>query len=376
MQKIPAGFAGIYKAERCCMTGIFKTDMEEAVERVEAWWEGLAVSRPAIQITAPKHIGKPVVPEKTPSNIHDFWTEPEVVIPRIFNQMAGTWFGGEAFPVVFPVSGKFVAITSRFLGAENHYIDTTTTWAEPINSSYEELVPSLVYTPGNYWWNIAEKLLKRASAFITQNELTCFLGNPDLNGPTEILSELRGQEQFCLDFYDFPQWIKPAIEQVQSVWLEYWKRCTAITHPHGGYFTWMKIWSEKKAVDIQSDVSCLLSKDQFDEYLLPSLVNQIEAFDRTVYHLDGPQAVRHLDSLLEIPGLTAIQWVQGAGGGKVTEWIPLLQRIQENGKPVYLYCEPEEVEMLAKKLSHQGLMLVTQCSSEAQGREILSALNR
>jgi hypothetical protein len=29
--------------------------------------------------------------------------------------------------------------------------------------------------------------------------------------------------------------------------------------------------------------------------------------ERTIYHLDGPDAIRHLDALLELPALDGIQ---------------------------------------------------------------------
>jgi hypothetical protein len=34
--------------------------------------------------------------------------------------------------------------------------------------------------------------------------------------------------------------------------------------------------------------------------------------ERTIYHLDGPGALRHLDRLLAIPELDCAQWIQGA----------------------------------------------------------------
>ena len=88
---------------------------------------------------------------------------------------------------------------------------------------------------------------------------------------------------------------------------------SAICHRLGGWFFWMRIWSDRPAVDLQSDVSCLVSRELFDEYFLPFIEQQTAWAERTVYHLDGPGAIRHLDSLLALPRLTAIQWVPGAG---------------------------------------------------------------
>jgi hypothetical protein len=122
----------------------------------------------------------------------------------------------------------------------------------------------------------------------------------------------------------------------------------------------MGIWSELPATDLQSDFSCLISKNMFDEYFLPFIAEQTEMVPRTIYHLDGPGAVRHLDSLLALPHLDGIQWIPGAGAKPAVEWIPLLQRIQQAGKLVYVYCDKTHVQKLVEELDPEGLMLVVE----------------
>jgi hypothetical protein len=51
--------------------------------------------------------------------------------------------------------------------------------------------------------------------------------------------------------------------------------------------------------------------------------------DRCLYHLDGPQALRYLDRLLEIPAVHAIQWVPGAGRDYWVDWISLVTGIAD-----------------------------------------------
>jgi hypothetical protein len=110
----------------------------------------------------------------------------------------------------------------------------------------------------------------------------------------------------------------------------------------------------------------------FDEHFLPFIAEQTERIPRTVYHLDGPCAVQHLDSLLGLSQLDAIQWVYGAGGGRAVDWIDLLRRIQAGGKPFQVLCEMAEVETLMRELSPEGMMLVvTDCSSQAEGERLL-----
>jgi hypothetical protein len=114
----------------------------------------------------------------------------------------------------------------------------------------------------------------------------------------------------------------------------------------------------------------------FGEFFLPSLRQQTEWVERTIYHLDGPDAVRHLDALLSLPKITAIQWIQGAGAPPVSKWIRLLRRIQAGGKLLQLYCSPGEVETLLAELEPEGLLLITHCNAEEEAKEVLAKAPR
>ncbi len=129
-------------------------------------------------------------------------------------------------------------------------------------------------------------------------------------------------------------------------------------------------------MDLQSDVSCLVSKGMFDEYFLPFIGQQTLWAERTVYHLDGPAAIRHLDSLLSLPRLTAVQWVAGAGAPSAAHWIPLARGVLAAGKRRLLDCEPGEVRTLVQELGNEGLMLSTRCASEEEARGLLASMPR
>lgn len=67
--------------------------------------------------------------------------------------------------------------------------------------------------------------------------------------------------------------------------------------------------------------------------------------------------MRHLDLLLEIPELSAIQWQPGAGQPMAIEWIPLLKKIQDKGKSICIDAQFEHVPSLLEHLSTKGLYL-------------------
>jgi hypothetical protein len=138
----------------------------------------------------------------------------------------------------------------------------------------------------------------------------------------------------------------------------------------------MGTWSSKPATDLQCDFSIMVSKAMFDEFFLRPLEDQTRMVARTIYHLDGPGAARHLDSLLAMENLSGIQWVPGAGAKPMSEWIDLLQAIQAGGKLLWISCQPSEVEKLLKALKPEGLMLSTHCARPEEIDEVLRMVEK
>ena len=333
----------------------YKDDIEESRLRVEAWWNHELLDRPPLLLRFRKPAGASGICERANDESHDeaalerAYTDPGVAIPAAKRWIESQCYEGEAFPVMCPVAS--VAITGNYLGCPLHLAQDTA-WSDPIIDDWESR-PVFRFDPANKWWKATERVL---AAGVEQSD-GYFVSLPDLNGPTQILAQLRSMDRLLLDFYDNPEQIKPALREINDAWFQYWDECTRITQPLGGFFNWMGIWSDKPATDLQSDVSCMMSREFFDEYFLPFIEEQTERIERTVYHLDGEGAIRHLDSLLKLPKLTAIQWVAGAGAKPAVEWIPLMKKIQAAGKLVFTYCLKEDVQRLLEELDPAALLL-------------------
>lgn len=80
--------------------------------------------------------------------------------------------------------------------------------------------------------------------------------------------------------------------------------------------------------------------------------------DRNMYHLDGPQALRYLDTLLALPEIHAIQWVPGAGRDHWANWIPVYQRIQTAHKAFCVTVPVEELDDVMAVLRPEGVWLI------------------
>jgi hypothetical protein len=134
---------------------------------------------------------------------------------------------------------------------------------------------------------------------------------------------------------------------------------------------WLPAWWPGRANVIQCDYIALISTEMVEEFFIESIFAEARWLDRAIFHLDGPDALRHLDLLLTITEIQAIQWVPGAGALPMTRWIPLLKHIQAEGRSLHLSVWPHEIRTLLEELKPEGLMLSTSVGSEAEARDLL-----
>jgi len=101
-----------------------------------------------------------------------------------------------------------------------------------------------------------------------------------------------------------------------------------------------------------------------------------------MYHLDGPEEIKHLDMLLEIPELKAIQWVPIPGKGHYRDWLPLFKKIQKAGKSLYFALGEgfgtsyKDIEEILTEISPKGLFIDTYCGSEEEARWTIKNLDK
>ena len=114
----------------------------------------------------------------------------------------------------------------------------------------------------------------------------------------------------------------------------------------------------------------------FKEFIEPELREQTEFLDYSLYHFDGIEQIRHLDTLLSIEKLHTIQWTQVAGQPPCTDFIPELQKIQKAGKNILINVSPRQIEPLLQNLSPKGLCLNIRARSQEEGEAILKDIER
>jgi hypothetical protein len=114
----------------------------------------------------------------------------------------------------------------------------------------------------------------------------------------------------------------------------------------------------------------------FADFVVPALDEQCARLDYTLYHLDGTHAIPHLDSLLAIDALDAIEWTPQVsipqGGDPL--WFDMYRKILDAGKSVQaIGVRPHEVIPLLEAVGPNGLYIMVNADSEAEARAVVEA---
>jgi hypothetical protein len=93
--------------------------------------------------------------------------------------------------------------------------------------------------------------------------------------------------------------------------------------------------------------------------------------------VDGKGVARHIDLILELPKLNAIQWVQGLGADTpIMQWVPLIKRIQAAGKSVVVDLTHAELEDFIAAVRPEGILLTMASEDEEEERAILKRVSQ
>ncbi len=164
-----------------------------------------------------------------------------------------------------------------------------------------------------------------------------------------------------MDVAEQPEQVKRADEHLQGIWRQCYDTTYALAQRfEQGFSNWMNIWGPGRFCDIQCDFSAMISPAMFEDFAIPHLVEECRCLDWSIYHWDGPGQIPHLDLLLDIPDLTGIQWVPGAGnpGTGSPKWFDLYRRIQARGKRLVLQgMEKADVQQVVETLDPAGLLI-------------------
>ncbi len=320
--------------------------------------------RPAMFVTAPKK-DRPHPRIAAPATLEERWLDVDAVVVRARKGLENTYYAGEALPIFNPNLGP--DMLGAFLGCELVFGEETSWATHPIDDL--NAVEQLRFEPDNFYYKKVEALTLAALEDANGDYL---VGLPDLHTGLDALVSLRGPENLCYDVLECPNTVKRLNWQIFDVFQQVYDRLYGlISARQGGTTNWMRVWHPQRWFVTSCDFSCLISAEHFNELALPEIAAEIDCLDASLYHLDGPDALRHLPALLSIEKLKGIQWVPGSGREDAREWLDVLRQIQAAGKMIHMSVRPEELEALCKALRPEGLMLACHCDSEEEADTLI-----
>lgn len=244
-------------------------------------------------------------------------------------------------------------------------------WAVPFVNNWEKVLPFSLQG-NNCVWNEILNFLKH---FASASEGKFFVSMLDLHSNMDSLAAIRGIDKLCIDLIEQPKVIEKAVRSIRSLYFPVYEGIyEAGNMARRGTIGWAPFYSFGKFATIQCDSICMISPDMARRYVIPAIEEEASYLDHSVYHLDGPGALVHLEDILAILKIDVVQWVPGAGQPSMVEWIDLLKRIQKAGKGLQVNCSTEEVKIFRKELRPKGVLYVVEASSEREAQKIISWL--
>lgn len=345
---------------------LYCADWFKKQKRFSEYWARENHDRPLLAITAPKE-RRDAPPVSKHTTLKERWMDTEYMLKQANWQMQNTLYLGEAFPALCPNLGPdfFAACYGTQLTfGEN------TSWAIPhlTDDDVEEQIAFRLDLQNEYY----QKMLEMTEAAAQDGRGKYLVGITDLHPGSDGLVSMRGPQELCYDTLDNPEFIKKGVMDLLPGFVQIYEELYRITTRYQeGSTCWMGIWHPKKWYPVSSDFSCMISPEMYNELLAEELEEEVQYLDGSIYHLDGPDALKHLDRILQMPGLDGVQWVYGAGSPTASHWIPVIRKIQEAGKCVHINVEPHELGILLEELSPEGLMYSISADSEQEARDLL-----
>lgn len=332
--------------------------------KLEAWWEHAEMRTPALLMTTPNPAAGPL---PRTEDLAQYWWDVDWGLELALKRIESQRYHGVAMPYHWPDWGA--STFAGVLGAQMEMVRTETFWARPVCERLEDVL-ALGLEGENAFGRTVQAMTRRSIACSADHH---FVACYPMVGIADILAGLFGTEKLLLGMVEQPEGVQRAMEHLTRLWLEEFDRVCTLIEAAGnpGHMTWMAIWAPGRACATQEDFSYMISDAMFRRYCLPPLETLVDALDYAMYHLDGAGALSHLDTLLGIKRLRAIQWVPGAGRERVAPWYEVIRRVLDGGKSVEVFARPEEVADLVEEVGARGLLIHCGEVREEQAQRLL-----
>lgn len=331
------------------MSFSLQPEYDRVKDRYEAFWHREIIDRPPVSIILPGRPARRVAPKTYPDQ-ESRWLDVEQRADEMDAHVRSCRYLYDALPIAWPNLGP--EVFSAWCGCGYQYGETTT-WSEPLIAERgrdDHLARLDVTHP------LFQKAVEFTRLLLERSQGDYIVGMTDLHPGGDHLAALRDPQELALDMIEDPEWVKEMLTRSMPDFYAAYGVFYHMLRAAGMPITsWTPLIHDGSFGIPSNDFSCMISKQMFDDVFLPGIRQECCFYERSIYHLDGPGALRHLDSLLEIPELNAIQWVCGAGNEGFARWGKVYQKIQAAGKGIQMMCSVSELSQVFEALRPEGV---------------------
>ena len=348
----------------------WKQNLEETKQHYIDWW-----NHKGIVLNMWEHFQEGVtphadIPEPKPyRDLNQRWFDPEWRAQYLDWYVAHSSLMADMLPVANTQlgPGSLAAILGGvFEGGED------TIWIHP-DPNYTD---DIVFNPEHPNWLLHKDLL-RACKQKAQGHY--YVGMPDLMEGLDVLAAIKGTDKVLLDTVIQPEVLEHQMQQINDIYFRVFDELYDIIREGDEMaFCYFSSWAPGKMSKLQSDISTMISVDDYRRFVQPFIREQCQKIDYTLYHLDGVGAMHHLDALLEIKELNAIQWTPGVGEpqGGSPKWYDLYKKIIAGGKSIMAcWVTLDELRPLLDNIGGDGVHIEMDFHNEQEVEQALAIVD-
>jgi hypothetical protein len=315
--------------------------------RFEAWWAHDAIDRPLFCGSINTRPQRPITKNLELLEQPERWLEEKIQDLKLTHRC------GDFLPRIRADFGP--VLISALLSPKTELVSDTTWVPAYINDDWSN-APQWKLPTNHPWWKALLTILARTAGHAKGKYLVC---TPDLGGSGDVLLNLRGSSELCMDAIEQPERIEQGVQAIYPIWWQAYEQLYVQTVERGaGLIHWLGIWSDQPYMIPACDFNFMIGPAEFERLLLPDISRQAATAGRAVFHLDGPGAARHIDALLEVPEIDAIQYTPGEGTNSALPWLDMFRKVQTKGRSLVIIVPIDEAVAVCEALSPKGLLLL------------------
>lgn len=258
---------------------------------------------------------------------------------------------------------------AEVMGAEVSFI------AHPRFASLEAL-EGLQLDTRSPWY---EKYLEFCDALTRLSAGRFPVGQPILRGVSDVIGSLIGQAEMICELMDEPETMQTLFAAVADAQ----RKLIAAQYEHiepflGGYsIGFYHLWTPGRAIWFQDDMSAMMSPRHHAEFLAAPAQKIMAGYDYTLFHLH-PASFFHLESILSLDALRAVQINKDVGGPSMADMLPQFERVLASGKRLVIGMSPmdkEDIDVVFDHLPHRGVALTVLAKSVEEANELLAYMD-